>query len=275
MKASVKYVPLDREFSEILYEKRDGSAWITINRPEIMNILTYDLVLELTAAFEDVERDQTIGVCVLTAAGERVFNAGGDIDMMNALDHVTGQVWNNALMKMSTIMRNMRVPIILAANGYCIGGGNELNIFCDMTIAAEHAKFGQAGPKVGACPVWGATQMLPRIVGEKKAREMIMMCNIYTAQEALEMGLVNKVVPYADLYTETQKWCDTILDRSPQSIRIAKVSLNFESDLMYPSLMAGSVYLSYIWGSDQVHEGFNAFKEKRKPNWRQFRKNAE
>ncbi|MHB9005213.1 MAG: enoyl-CoA hydratase-related protein [Coriobacteriia bacterium] len=260
------------EYQDIKYEKKEGVAWITLNRPQALNVLRAETVAEMTAAFEDAELDQTIGVAVLTAAGDKAFCVGGDIALMSSLDHQTGQVWNNSLLRLSTLMRNLSKPIIAAINGYCIGGGNELNVFCDMTIASDRAKFGQAGPKVGACPVWGATQMLPRIVGEKKAREMIFMCQQYTAEEAMEMGLVNKVVPHEELYTEVQKWCDTLLDMSPQSLRLAKISLNYESDMMYPSLTHGSALLSYVWGSEQVKEGFAAFKEKRKPNFRAFRK---
>lgn len=276
---SLNYVEPKFNFEVITYEKEQREkgmiAWLRLKVDEKgFNKLSYEMVAELKEAFEDVDRDQRVGVAVLTADGNKVFNAGGDIDFMDALDNQTGQVWNRHLMELSTKMRNLRVPIILAVNGLCIGGGNELNIFCDMTIAADHAKFGQAGPLVGACPVWGATQMLPRIVGEKRAREMIMTCKQYTAQQALQWGLCNEVVPYEKLYDTTREWCDTILDKSAVSIRIAKVSLNFESDLLYPSMTAGSVYLSYIWGTEQTKEGFGAFKEKRKnKNWGQFRQN--
>ncbi len=259
-------------YHDIIFEKKEGVAWITINRPQVLNVLRFETVAEMTAAFEDAENDPTVGVAVLTGAGDKAFCVGGDIAVMSALNHQTGQQWNNALMKLSSMMRNLSKPIIAAVNGFCIGGGNELNVFCDLTIASAKAKFGQAGPKVGACPVWGATQMLPRIMGEKKAREMIYMCNQYTAEEAREMGLVNKVVPHDELYSEVQKWCDQLLDMSPQSLRLAKLSLNFESDMMYPSLMHGSALLSYVWGSEQTTEGFAAFKEKRKPDFRSFRK---
>jgi len=279
MTTLLNYVEPKFDFQEIIYEKEQREkgmiAWMTVKADEKgFTKLSFELVTELKAAYEDADRDQRVGICVLTAQGRKVFNAGGDIDFMDALDFQTGQVWNRHLMELSTKMRNLRIPIILAANGLCIGGGNELNIFCDMTIAAENAVFGQAGPMVGACPVWGATQMLPRIVGEKRAREMIMCCQQYPAAKALEWGLANAVVPYEQLYDETRRWCDMVLDKSPNSIRIAKVSLNFESDLLYPSMTAGSVYLSYLWGSPQTKEGFGSFKEKRKnKNWGQFRKN--
>ncbi len=259
-------------FEDIIYEKKGGAAWITMNRPKQLNCFRWKTIEEMTAAFADAENDGTIGVVVLTAAGGKAFCAGGDIDVMLSLDHKLGQVWNNVLLKLSTAMRNLSKPIIAAVNGYCIGGGNELNVFCDLTISSDRAKFGQAGAKVGACPVWGATQMLPRIVGEKKAREMIYLCELYSAEEAEKMGLVNKVVPHDQLYAEVEVWCEKLLDKSPQSLRLAKTSLNFESDMMYPSLTHGSVMLSYVWGSEQVKEGFSAFREKRAADFRQFRK---
>lgn len=169
-------------------------------------------------------------------------------------------------------MRNLRIPLIAAVNGYCIGGGNELNVFCDLTIASDRAKFGQAGPRVGACPVWGGTQLLPRIVGEKKAREMIYLCRLYDAHEAERMGLVNAVVPHDQLYAEVERWCRELLDKSPQSLRLAKLSLNFESDLLYPSFVHGGALLEHLWGSEQVCEGMTAFQEKRSPDFRRFRR---
>lgn len=260
------------DFQDIIYEKKDGVAKITINRPEVLNVFRWETVDEMTAAFEDAERDATVGVAVLTGAGDKAFCAGGDIAVMTALDRNSGMEWNRRLLRLSTTMRNLSKPIIAAVNGYCIGGGQELNVFCDLTIASDRAKFGQAGPRVGACPVWGATQMLPRIVGEKKAREMIYLCELYSAEEAERMGLVNKVVPHEQLYAEVDAWCQKLLDMSPQSLRIAKLNLNFESDLLYPSLTHGSALLSYIWGSEQSLEGFAAFKEKRKADFRSFRR---
>lgn len=260
------------EFRDIRYEKRDGIATITINRPDVLNVFRWETIADLTAAFLDAEADRTIGVAVLTGAGDKAFCCGGDINAMAGLDQDSGRLWNQRLLELSTAMRNLSKPLIAAVNGYCIGGGSELNLFCDLTIASERARFGQAGPKVGACPMWGATQMLPRIVGEKKAREIIFFCRQYTAQQALQMGWVNAVVPHEELYSETRRWCEELLDLSPQSLRLAKLNLNFESDLLYPSFTHGSGLLAFMWGSEQTREGMNAFREKRKPDFRRFRR---
>jgi len=260
------------EFRDIIYEKKNGIAKITLNRPEVLNVFRWETLDDLINAFNDADNDDCIGVVVLTGAGDKAFCAGGDIEAMKNLDQRTGQKWNKKLMTLSSLMRNMGKPIIAAIKGYCIGGGNELNVFCDLTIASDKAKFGQAGAKVGASPLWGATQLLPRIVGEKKAREMIFLCNLYSAEEAEKMGLVNKVVPHDELEAEVQRWCDRILEMSEQSIRLAKLSLNFESDLLYPSFTHGAALLNTLWGTEQLKEGLSAVKEKRKADFAKFRK---
>ena len=258
-------------YEDIIFEKKNGIAWVTINRPDKLNVFRWQTIDELTAAFQDADQDAAIGVMVLTGAGDRAFCCGGDIPTMRALDFNSGMLWNKKLLTLSMTMRNAAKPLIAAVNGYCLGGGNELNAFCDLTIASDRAKFGQAGPRVGACPMWGATQMLPRIVGEKKAREMVMLCHQYTAEEAERMGLVNKVVPHEKLYDEVEQWCEELLDMSPQSLRMAKLNMNFESDMMYPSFTHGGELLAHVWGSEQNKEGMAAFIEKRKPNFRQYR----
>ena len=258
-------------FTDILYVKKDGVAKITLNRPEVLNVFRWETLDDLYAAFQDADEDYTIGVVVITGAGDKAFCVGGDAKAMKGLDAKTGRLWNKKLLKVSNLMRGMGVPIIAAINGYCIGGGNEINVFCDMTIASDRAKFGQAGTKVGAAPIWGCTQLLPRIVGEKKARELVYLSNLYTAEEAEKMGLVNKVVPHELLEEEVKIWCDRLLEMSPQSIRISKLSLNFESDLLYPSMNNASALLDSLWGSEQLKEGLAALQEKRKPNFAKFR----
>ncbi|KUO77776.1 MAG: hypothetical protein APF81_17615 [Desulfosporosinus sp. BRH_c37] len=258
-------------YTDILYEKNSGIAKITINRPEVLNVFRWETLDDLITAFTDADNDPTIGVVVITGAGDKAFCVGGDAEAMKDLEGKTGAKWNKKLLTLSTLMRTIDIPIIAAINGYCIGGGNEINVFCDLTIASERAKLGQAGTKVGAAPIWGCTQLLPRIVGEKKAREMVYMSNLYTAEEAEKMGLVNKVVPHEQLAEEVQKWCERILEMSPQSIRIAKVSLNFESDLLTPSFNHAAALLNSLWGSEQLKEGLKALKEKRKPEFGRFR----
>jgi dihydroxynaphthoic acid synthetase len=260
------------ELQDVIYQAQDGVARVTINRPEKLNAFRMQTILDLITAFEKAEADDTIGVAVLSGAGGKAFCVGGDVETLSNLDRKSGRELHRNLMRVSTLMRNMGKPVIAAVNGYCMGGGNELNVFCDLTIATEKSRFAQVGPRVGSVPMWGGTQMLPRLVGEKRAREIIFLCREYTAQEAYEMGWVNKVVPEDQFEAEVDQWCQRILDMSPQSIRLAKASLNFESDLLYASLIHGGELLGFIWGSDETLEGTRAFLEKRKSNFRQFRR---
>jgi dihydroxynaphthoic acid synthetase len=260
------------EFEDLIYEKNDGIARITINRPKVLNSFRSKTLDELAEAFDDADRDGTIGVVVITGAGDKAFCAGGDISEMGELNSSAGRIFLRKCLKASTAIRNCGKPVIAMVRGYCLGGGHEIHLMCDLTIAAESAKFGQTGPTVGSVPVWGGTQMLPRVVGEKKAREIVFLCNRYTAQEAVEMGLANKAVPDEKLEEETMAWCKRILEMSPQSISVAKVSLNFETDMMYGSFVHGIEMLRLVYDGDEIKEGMMAFLEKRKPNFGKFRK---
>jgi naphthoate synthase/2-ketocyclohexanecarboxyl-CoA hydrolase len=261
------------EFTDIRYEKKDGVATITINRPERRNALRAKTYEEMTVAFEDAANDTEVGVVVLTGAGDKAFSAGGDVEGQAARTPDIARPHLRRVEKLSTVIRGCGKPVIAAVNGYAIGGGHELHLFCDITIAGDTARFGQVGPKVGSVPIWGATQLLPRIVGEKKAREILFLCKQYTAQEALEMGLVNKVVPADQLMKEVDAWCQELLDKSPQSLRIAKLALNMESDVSFhASFHAGAEMLSMVTGNAENMEGVTAFLEKRKPNYRKFRR---
>jgi 1,4-dihydroxy-2-naphthoyl-CoA synthase len=159
-------------------------------------------------------------------------------------------------------------------NGWCMGGGHELALWCDVVIASENAVLGQTGAKVGACPTVGATQYLPRIIGERLAREMIFCARRFTAREAVDIGLINKCVPQKDLLNETLKWCETMKGHSALTIRMTKRSLNFESDNLYSSWQHGMELLAHVWGSDEAKEGMDAFLAGRKPNFQKFRMNA-
>ena len=260
-------------FTDILYDKKDGIATVTINRPETYNSVTQHTMEEMTAAIRDASEDDEIGVIVLTGAGEKSFCSGGNIQ---AISERTSQVKRTHLRVMAQLaiaMRTAAKPLIAAVNGYAIGLGNELHLICDITIAAEHAKFGQTGPKIGSVPVWSATQLLHRTVGEKRAREILYFCRQYTAQQALAMGLINAVVPMAELYATTNAWAQELLDKSPQTLRIAKLAFNAESDQSFWSgMFAGSELLSLHIDSEEFIEGPTAWLEKRKPNFRRFRK---
>ncbi|MEB3102105.1 enoyl-CoA hydratase-related protein [Ferviditalea candida] len=258
-------------FTDIIFEKKDGFAVITLNRPEVMNVFRRETVDELIDAFSDVSKNKSIGSVIVTGTG-KAFCCGGDIKVLRSLDRASGREWNHKLVELAMLMRRIPQPIIAAVNGFCIGGGNELQMFCDMTIASDKAVFGQGGPKIGGCPLWGGTQLLPRIVGEKLAREIVMLCKQYPAEEAKAMGLVNKVVPHDELLEEAEQWARGILEMAPQSIQLAKLSLNYESDALYSSLMHGGALLEFVWESEQFKEGTDAFIEKRKPDFDQYRK---
>jgi dihydroxynaphthoic acid synthetase len=258
-------------FEDIIYEKQGPIARITINRPKKYNAFTEQTIEEMTAAFQDVEDDAAIGVAVLTGAGDH-FSTGGDVNMEHEYTAAIGRRICKKTLLLSTVMRNNAKPIIARVKGYSIGGGNELQILCDMTIASEEAKFGQAGPKIGNVPIWYATQMLQGMVGEKKAREICMLCYQYSAQEACQMGLINKVVPADKLDEEVNAWCQRALQMSPNALRVAKVSLNYASDLLYGGVAHGIEMLYGLHGSEEFKEGTQAFLQKRKPDFAKFRR---
>jgi 1,4-dihydroxy-2-naphthoyl-CoA synthase len=169
-------------------------------------------------------------------------------------------------------MRDVGKPVIAAINGDAVGGGHELHLLADLSIAAEHARFGQVGPRVGSVPVLGGTQLLQRVVGEKRAREMVYMCRLYSAAQALQMNLVNAVVPKEDLANEVERWCQELLDKSPQALRVAKMSMNHAADLdIYGSYTHGAELLCLNYETPEYKEGPAAFLEKRKPDFRKFR----
>jgi naphthoate synthase/2-ketocyclohexanecarboxyl-CoA hydrolase len=261
------------DYSDILYAAENGIATITINRPDVRNAVRPKTYEELTHAMTQAADDPTVGVVVLTGAGDKAFCAGGDIRDQSARNPNVGRIHMRRLFALSSVMRSMDKPIIAKVRGFCVGGGNEINLFCDMTIASEDAKFGQTGPRVGSVPIWGACQLLARYVGERKAREMVFTCRLYTAQQALEMGLINEVCAAAELDAVVAKICDDILSKSPQSVRIAKLALNAGSDQeFYASYFPSAELLASIYGNEENMEGIKAFLEKRPPNFRRFRK---
>ena len=258
-------------FEDILYEVAGGRATITINRPDRLNAFRSQTIRELAEAFEAAADDEAAGVIVFTGAGDRAFCVGGDVRdptrtlaQKRALHHLHD--------RLGLAIRNNGKPIVVKVRGYCIGGGNELNVLCDLTITGESGRFGQAGPKIGSAPLWWGCQLLPAMVGEKKAREILYLTRQYTAEEALQMGLVNKVVPDGDLDAEVDAWCDQILRRSPQGLRLAKIALNAQTDQLYGAVQHGLelVALNHVHGVEPV-EGIASFQEKRPADWRKFR----
>jgi dihydroxynaphthoic acid synthetase len=260
------------KFEDVLYVKERGIARVTMNRPEVLNALRGQTYKELTEAITDAAEDPEIGVIVLSGAGGRAFSSGGDVKGQSVRTQEVGRTHLRRVMNLSAAMRNCGKPTIAKVDGYAVGGGHELHLMCDLTIASDRSVFAQVGPRVGSVPIWGGTQLLPRMVGEKRAREIIFLCRRYSAQEAYQMGFVNKVVPVEQLDAEVDQWCEEILDKSPECIRIAKIALNFESDLLYPSYTHAMEMLSLTYGTEENQEGVKAFLEKRQPNYRQYRR---
>jgi dihydroxynaphthoic acid synthetase len=258
-------------YHDITFEVKDQVAWVTINRPRVLNAFREQTLDEMIDAFKSTREDPSIVCAVVTGAGDRAFSAGGDFYAMKRLTWVNGHMWNDRMLGLAMAIRGLPIPVIAMINGWCMGGGHELALWCDLAIASENAVLGQTGAKVGACPTVGATQYLPRIIGERLAREMIFCARRFTAREAVTIGLINKCVPQRDLLKETLKWCETMKGHSALTIRMTKRSLNFESDNLYSSWQQGMELLAHVWGSPEANEGMEAFLAGRKPNFQQFR----
>ena len=255
------------EFNDILFSVTHGVARITINREKVMNAFRADTVEEMVQAFRLADIDPEVGAIVLAGAGERAFCTGGDQSTHKG-KYVGRGVVGIPIEELHTAIREARVPVIARVQGYAIGGGNVLATLCDMTIASEKAVFGQVGPKVGSVdPGWG-TAYLSRIVGEKKAREIWYMCRRYTAQEAMQMGLVNAVVPHDQLDATIDAWCAELLERSPTALALAKRSFNADSDNIRGIGNMGLHAFLRLVGLVVERERLQAYLEKRKPNFR-------
>ncbi len=259
-------------YEDILYAKAAGVATITINRPAVLNCFRSQTVREMTEAVEDAAHDPGVGVIVVTGAGEKAFCVGGDIAEMRDLTPATGRIFLEQFTRLLWAIREAPKPVIAAVRGYCLGGGNELNLACDLTLATTTAVFGQVGPTVGSAPVFGGTQFLPRLVGEKRAREIIFLCRRYSAEEALHMGWINAAVPPAEFDAALQSWTDRVLELSPAALRVAKASLNYESNALRGSFSLALELLTALYGTAEFREGMGAFLEKRKPDFAQFRR---
>ena len=269
-------LPTSADFKDILFEVKDHVAWITINRPKARNAFREQTLDELIHAFKSTRNDASIACAVVTGSGDQSFSAGGDFGAMMKLNWANAYHWNDRMLGTAMTIRGLPIPVIAMVNGWCMGGGHELALWCDLVIASDRAMFGQTGAKVGACPTVGATQYIPRMIGERLAREMIFLARTFTAQEAVEVGLINKAVPHDQLRAETEKWCEAIKSHSGQTIRMTKKSLNHESDELYASWQHGMELLAHVWGSEEANEGMQAFLDKRKPDFMQFRlKNKE
>jgi len=257
------------DFKDIIYEKRPGVARATINRPEAYNAFTTSTQDELIKAFEDAANDGTVGVVVFTGAGDKAFCTGGDAKEAKA-GYRKGMLEKDLMVK--TLIREMPKPVIAAVNGFAIGGGQVYQQICDLSIASENAIFGQVGPLVGSFdPGLGVIDLM-LAVGETKAREIWYLCRRYTSKEALEMGLVNKVVPADKLEEEVDKWCDEILEKSPGAIAGVKACLNAATTYMRGIEAVSAQYLWKYYASEEAEHWKNAFWQKQKPDWQRYRR---
>ena len=259
------------KYQDILFEVEDGVARVTINRPETRNAFREQTLDELIDAFRSTRNDPSIACAVVTGAGDQAFSSGGDFHAMMRLNRANALHWNDRMLGLAMAIRGLPIPVIAMVNGWCMGGGHELALWCDLVIASANAVFGQTGAKVGACPTVGATQYIARLIGERLAREMIFLCRTFTAEEAERIGLINRCVPRAELADATREWCERIKTYSPQTLRATKKSLNFEPDELYASWQHGMELLAHIWGSEESLEGMQAFMDKREPDFRKFR----
>jgi naphthoate synthase len=257
-----------RTYSDILYEKAEGIAKITINRPEVHNSFRPLTLDELADAFMDAAQDDGIGVVLFTSAGGRAFCAGGDQRIRGhaGYEDEAGSPRLNVL-PLQRFIREMPKPVIALVAGYAIGGGHVLHVICDLTIAADNARFGQTGPKVGSFDAGYGSSMLARLVGTKKAKEIWFLCRQYDAEEALQMGLVNAVVPLDELKAEGVRWAQEILEKSSTAIRFLKNAFLADTDgATGLQVLAGDVTMLY-YTTDEAKEGRNAFVEKRQPDF--------
>jgi naphthoate synthase len=265
-----------KRFKDIIYEKMDGIAKITINRPEVRNAFRPETVNEMYEAFSNAREDPSIGVILLTGKspskdGKYAFCSGGDQRIRGDQGYIgKDKVPRLNVLDLQKLIRSIPKPVIALVAGYAIGGGHVLHVVCDLTIAANNAVFGQTGPKVGSFDGGFGSGYLARIVGQKKAREIWYLCRQYNAQEALDMGLINKIVPLNELEEEGIRWAKEILEKSPLAIRLLKSAFNAELDGQAGiQELAGNATLLYYM-SEEAREGKKAYLEKRKPNFKKF-----
>lgn len=262
-----------KEYKDIHFDFFEGIAKITINREEVRNAFRPQTVNEMLNAMDICREDQTIRVVVLTGAGDKAFCSGGDQNVKG----IGGYVGEDGVPRLNILdmhkkIRSIPKPVVAMVNGFAIGGGHVLHVVCDLSIASENAIFGQTGPKVGSFDAGFGSSYLARIVGQKKAREIWFLCRQYSAKEALEMGLVNAVVPFEKLEDEVVEWCQTMIERSPMALRMIKRGLNAELDGQRGLMeMAGDATLMFYL-MEEAQEGKKAFLEKRKPNFDKFPK---
>ena len=258
-----------KQFTDILYDVRDRAAWIIINRPKVYNAFRARTLDEMIEAFHLAANDRHVASIVLTGAGDKAFCTGGDQSAHEGQYDGRGVV-GLPIDELQGLIRDVPKPVIARVNGFAIGGGNVLATLCDLTIAADTAQFGQVGPKVGSVDAGWGTAFLARHVGDKKAREIWYLNERYTAEQAREMGLVNKVVPAAQLDDAVKEWTDKLAQRSPTAIALAKRSFNADSDSIRGVSNFALHALKLFYDTAESKEGVDAFNEKREPNFHKF-----
>ena len=270
--------PAEFDFKDILYAKRDGVARVTINRPHVYNAYSLLALQEMGQAFWDATVDDSIAVIVLTGAGEKAFCTGGDVK--EYAQNYTAYPrdfwkWMGHYNRAHELLHNCGKPVIARVNGVVAGGGNEFHMSCDLSIAADHARILQVGTRVGSVAAGGATQFLPIIVGDRRAREMLYLCEDVPAKKALEWGLVNEVVPYAELDAAVDRMAGKLKSKFPECLRYTKQQVNFWKDLSWHMTIGHARdWLSVHFASAEPHEGMWAFVEKRQPDYAGLRQRA-
>lgn len=261
-----------KRYKDILVERRDAVGWVTFNRPDRYNACDFAMFQEVGWGIRELAEDPKIGVIVLTGAGDKAFSAGGYLADLANFSTNQGRKLFNLSQETYNIIRHAPQPVIAAVNGVAVGGGNEFVVCCDIAIASDKARFGQAGTRIGSSPIFGANNLMSLQIGEKRAKELCFFSRLYSAQEALQMGLVNKVVPHKKLYKEVQKWAEELLDKSPAYLELTKITSNVWWDMLQPTMEHAKQTLLRLAGGPEMTEGASAFMEKRKPNFRPFRK---
>jgi naphthoate synthase len=260
------------DLTDVVYEVDDGLAWIVINRPERYNAFRNRTIEEIVDCVKRAWADPSVGVLALTGAGDKAFSSGGDVKQRQLTgDYGPSRSGLFELESMHRVLRDVPKPVIAAVNGLAIGGGHVLHLLCDLTIASENARFGQVGPNVGSFDAGFGTAYLVRVVGEKRAREIWYLCEQYDARTALDWGLVNAVVPQAELRAEVRRWADGMLSKSPTALKVIKHSFNAASEAIAGRAQLALDTLDLYMATDEAGEGVAAFTERRPPRFSDYR----